>query len=279
MDNKEYSLKKDYKDSRFKFMLTSTGPNKNNVTETNIICERYFFMNDFDPKKIDAFEIKNSIDRIVNLINEDLVSKSRIHLWYYEDTKYLEEEEDAKKSLTEEPYFTFTFFVDNKPFISRQWSAECYQQFIRNNVDLTNRRFRFDSSDSTNMDYVNQILKKMTVNRQYFLYKLTNGREIETFYPLKSKRIYEYSVHNSDVKIYLDRDITSEEPNCSERLKKVVTSLDSMLSLVDTHDIKYLVRSGTVFKQELIPVIINIISDSMNSYSKKNKNSYSCSVI
>lgn len=282
MDNKEYSSKKefkDYKDNRFKFVLTVTSPNKENSLDTNIICERYFSINGFDVNKIDAFEMKKAVDHVVDLINEDLKSKSRLHLWYYEDTKYLDEEEENKRNVKQESFFTFTFFVDNKPFISRQWSAENYQQFIRNSVDLTNKKYRYNNSDSSNMDYINQILKKMSVSKQYFYYKLTNGKEIETCYPLKSKTIYLYSITDSKEKIYLDRNVLEEQAKCSDKLNKVIKTLDNQLKLEETLEIKFLRESGLVYKPDLIPMIINTISDTINTMptnKQSKKNTYSC---
>lgn len=50
-----------------------------------IICQRYFKCRDFNPDSVHSFELKEVLDSLVNMIQEDLVIKSRIYDWYTTD--------------------------------------------------------------------------------------------------------------------------------------------------------------------------------------------------
>lgn len=62
---------------RFRFLLTAN---------EDIICERYFKINYFNYAAFVSNEMKETIEGIVSLIQNDLVSKSRIYEWYTVET-------------------------------------------------------------------------------------------------------------------------------------------------------------------------------------------------
>lgn len=58
---------------RFQFLLS---------INDNIICQRYFRINGFNNDSLESEELKDVMDEIVRLIQDELVSKSRIYMWY-----------------------------------------------------------------------------------------------------------------------------------------------------------------------------------------------------
>ena len=48
----------------------------------NIICQRFFKINGFTYESLESEEFKNVMDEVVGMIQNDLISKSRIYEWY-----------------------------------------------------------------------------------------------------------------------------------------------------------------------------------------------------
>ena len=48
----------------------------------NVICQRYFRINNFDYASVESIELKETMDECVKMIQDDLVSKSRVYMWY-----------------------------------------------------------------------------------------------------------------------------------------------------------------------------------------------------
>ena len=67
---------REYKEERFEFAL---------FVNNNVICKRNFKINNFIDDSMQTLDFKLKIDEIVNLIHDDLVSKSRVFNWYYGD--------------------------------------------------------------------------------------------------------------------------------------------------------------------------------------------------
>ena len=58
---------------RFQFLL---------YVNENVICQRYFRINSFDYSSIESLEMKEVMDDCVKMIQQDLIEKSRVYLWY-----------------------------------------------------------------------------------------------------------------------------------------------------------------------------------------------------
>lgn len=58
---------------RFQFLL---------YVNENVICQRYFRINNFDYQSIESLELKEVMDDCVKMIRQDLVEKSRVYMWY-----------------------------------------------------------------------------------------------------------------------------------------------------------------------------------------------------
>lgn len=70
---KQSNDQRDYKE-RFEFVLTTGG---------NIICQRYFRINSFNPKSLQSYELTSAIRHCASVIDNDLKDKTAIYLERY----------------------------------------------------------------------------------------------------------------------------------------------------------------------------------------------------
>lgn len=83
---KSIESQRDYKE-RFEFVFTTDG---------NIICQRYFKINNFNPTALSSYELTNAIRRCKSIIERDLKDKTQIYLsifapHVFENEKQMEE--------------------------------------------------------------------------------------------------------------------------------------------------------------------------------------------
>ena len=104
---------------RFQFLL---------YVNENVICQRYFRINNFDYQSIESLELKEVMDDCVRMIQKDLVEKSRVYMWYtdkspikmtgfcndedlsYEDVAFLTNGREEEGTLTNGKHIKKTFF-------------------------------------------------------------------------------------------------------------------------------------------------------------------------
>lgn len=120
----------EFKEERFEFAL---------YVNDNLICKRNFKINNYINGSMQSIDFKETIDDIVNDIQRDLQSKSRVYMWYYFDENYKDAE--FTDPLIEPWECTFKFEVtDNKiPVITRIWDGSVYPKSIREKVDIANK--------------------------------------------------------------------------------------------------------------------------------------------
>jgi hypothetical protein len=201
---KKSSEARDYKE-RFEFRLT---------VGDNIICQRYFKINNFNLASLRSFELADTIRSCAMKIHNDLVDKTQVYLSILaprvfnsveEMNEYLSKPEnqcglnigegivvvgsdvdyfwDGKEAspaqfkfddgefyrpLTKEDEveYKFAFYVDEKEACSAVWTG-IYPKYVRNSIDLSNKRGRFDDVD-----------KNYTMSfEQCLMYKLVEGRK------------------------------------------------------------------------------------------------------
>lgn len=173
----DVSNKKEYKAERFQFILS---------VNDNIICQRYFKINWFNPDSLYSKELKEVIDIIVNgfmggehpgfdpgVINGDLVSKSRVYMWYTYDENYVEPE--YTKPLDEQwsTTFKFAFLVDEKEVISRVWDGTVYPKAVRDCVDIVNKKTKFEGLDGK-MNFETSLARRMVIDKPDLSYIIIN---------------------------------------------------------------------------------------------------------
>ena len=188
-------IKKDYSkvDYRFSYVL-SVSDLENDLGEL-IICKRDFDINNFDETSVRSLELKETIDDIVRLIDRDLKSKSRVYTWcnmpisierkkdcgsnfgvYYGKTIESQDMSDEfKTSLPESQLstFKFTFFDRNKAIISKIWSGDSYPATIRNSVDLTNKKYKYENVNIQMLDFPKSVNQRAAADRPDLTYIIT----------------------------------------------------------------------------------------------------------
>lgn len=128
--------KPDWESNRFEFAL---------FINDSPICKRSFSINGYIEQSMQTPEFKNAVDKIVELINEDLKSKSRVYTWYHATFETPDwEPEMFTDSLIDEGELVLNFVIyDNgKEVISRQWDARYYPSYVRKCIDLTNNQVK-----------------------------------------------------------------------------------------------------------------------------------------
>lgn len=131
-----------------------------------LVCKRNFPINGFVEKSMQTSEFKSEVDRIVELIDEDLKSKTRVYTHYHfpqftaiEGDKKVHftapewEPEMMTETLIEEgtSVLKFAVFDDGREVISKTWDARFYPTYVRKNIDLTNRQVKITKGEKTNI--------------------------------------------------------------------------------------------------------------------------------
>lgn len=133
---------KEYKEERFEFAL---------FVNNNLICKRNFKINNFIDGSMQTLDFKLKIDSIVNMIHDDLASKSRIFLWYYGDVEdaYQEPLPELMEDLLQpwESTFKFVVYDNHREVLSKIWDGYCYPKSIREKVDLCNKTVKITTKD------------------------------------------------------------------------------------------------------------------------------------
>ncbi len=170
-----------YKEERFEFTL---------YVNNNIICKRNFKINDFIEHSMESLEFKNRVDDIVNMIDNDLKSKSRVYTWYFFNPMEPDAFEEYAGKLLEPWECTFKFEVSDRKnvVISKIWDGYAYPKFIRDKVDISNKVVKITSREGrvytydkesffkTNEDklsFEHQVLKGMIMDKSDLLIQIT----------------------------------------------------------------------------------------------------------
>ena len=139
---------KSYKEERFEFAL---------FVNNNLVCKRNFKINNFIDHSMESLEFKDVVDEIVNNIDEDLKSKSRVYTWLYGDVSetFQEPLEEFTSPLIEPWECTFKFVItDNKkPVIEKIWDGRGYPKAIRDKVDIANKTVKITNNEGRTFTY------------------------------------------------------------------------------------------------------------------------------
>lgn len=203
-ENQKNNAPRNYKE-RFEFELT--------VGE-NIICQRYFRINNFNPKSLKSYELIEALRKCVTTIDNDLKMKTQAYLEMYAPLVF-ETEEEMRKQLSNPEYYNtltlgegivvkgnkttdyvlgadgeakelgykfddgeltentaemnkvtykFAFKVDGVEVASMIWDGY-YPKFVRDKIDLSNKRGKFEGDDPSRLSF-----------EQYLLYKMVKGK-------------------------------------------------------------------------------------------------------
>lgn len=175
----------------------------------NIICERFFKINYFNNASLNSEELRKGINKIVRMIQNDMVSKSRIYTWYTTPTPvkltgfvegnevtYVEypegmennETADSDKNDDYTVSFKFEFqmahkittnpedgkpiFSDYRDIYSAAWDGTVFPKYVRNNVDLSNSIASFKGCDISTMNFLRALNYRMVIGKQDLIYDI-----------------------------------------------------------------------------------------------------------
>lgn len=111
---------------KFEFVLKING---------NIICQRYFSVESPNEKIVRSMEIYECSKRCVDLIHNDLKSKSEDYLWNNYNP-YDTESDPVRITEDKDDYFTFEIRVDNKTIMSQYFTGKSYPPRVRYSVNI-----------------------------------------------------------------------------------------------------------------------------------------------
>ena len=231
---------RDFKE-RFEFKLT--------VGE-NIICQRYFKINNFNPLSLSSYELTNVMRYLADMVDSDLKDKSQVYLDIMAPMIFHTEEEmnayyanprnhkgirgghgivvkenlehdyawkaffdkdgtvtggtpmpltfkfddgEFGRELTDEDFVEYKLsFIDNgkdmntpKEVCSVVWTG-VYPKYVRNSIDLSNKRGRFENVDVMTLGF-----------EQYLVYKIFNGRQDLVYKIIKEIQVTCSNLDNS----------------------------------------------------------------------------------
>ena len=132
------SYDKNLINKKFEFQLLING---------NIICQRYFNVKDYNPDVTQSYELKDCVDRCVDIITGDnqwkipsdstLKGKTWEYLWSGFNP-YLDEYPpcECKSNYENEDIFTFQIKVNSHTIIERQFTGNEYPPKVRYDVNI-----------------------------------------------------------------------------------------------------------------------------------------------
>ena len=165
MENKEF---KDYREERFEFTI---------YVNDNIICKRNFKIFNFIEGSMNTLEFKETVDKIVNIIDNDLKSKSRVYTWYYFNPNDIIEGDEFDSPLIDPWVCTFKIVIsDNKKdVITKIWDGYAYPKAIREKVDLGNKNVKFLTKEGEVVTYDKETFFSMNKGRLSFENEVLRG--------------------------------------------------------------------------------------------------------
>lgn len=248
----EVKEQKEYREERFEFAL---------YVNDNVICKRNFRINNFIEDSMGSMEFKTAVDNIVDMIDNDLKSKSRVYTWYFFDEKIIDEEFTNPLIKPWECTFKFVVLDNKKEVITKIWDGRAYPKSVREKVDLTNKFVKIIGKDGKVYSYDKE---------SYF--ELNKDRLSHELYVLKSQII-----DKSDVLLAITRkicEICSPKEGGFQTLsdftmsdfydnKEIVTKNDGTTNVKRTKGKKYYFGNNGSYKK--------LVSDWGKAVSEKTK--------
>ena len=135
---------KKFREGRFEFAL---------YVNDNIICKRNFDIENYIERSMLSSEFRHTVGDVVDLIKDDLASKTRVYCWYHNDPE--DPNNALNKPLIPEGECTFKFVVsDGRRVVATQiWDGSVYPKAIRDRVDIANKTVRVLERDGNVYTY------------------------------------------------------------------------------------------------------------------------------
>ena len=180
--SQEKKEKKKFEDGRFEFAL---------FVNDNLVCKRNFNITNYVDSCMHSEEFKDVVDKIVEMIDDDLKSKSRVYTWYHFNPEHPEDDQELIDPVLApgESNFRFVVFDNRRKVIEKWWDGYGYPKAIRDRVDITNKVVKFVTKDGKVYVFDKEkyftenegrlstdlyILKSMIMDKEDLLVKITN---------------------------------------------------------------------------------------------------------
>jgi hypothetical protein len=123
--------KKNYENLPFEFYLRINGNERP-------IVGRNFNVRGYNPKSLRSLEIKNCIDEVVGMIEDQFRAKAEDYLYRYYNpfTKQTPEDIEVKDLFADEDVFSFEIKVHGNVVAQKQFSGNWYPPKVRYDVDI-----------------------------------------------------------------------------------------------------------------------------------------------
>jgi hypothetical protein len=123
--------KKNYENLPFEFYLRINGNERP-------IVGRNFNVRGYNPKSLRSLEIKNCIDEVVGMIEDQFREKAEDYLYRYYNpfTKQNPEDIEVKDLFADEDVFSFEIKVHGNVVAQKQFSGNWYPPKVRYDVDI-----------------------------------------------------------------------------------------------------------------------------------------------
>lgn len=167
--NQEKKVPTDYKEP-YEFRL---------LMGDNIICQRYFKINNFNKLSLNSLELTNTIRSCAEMINEDLKSKTRTYTWYMSPLIFKNEDE-MKTWFNSSKFYPSDSKKNKNEFIKNSDTVRMYENIVLR-----------DSEDEYTWDGENLIKCEKKINDGTFTNVLTE-RDFVT---------YEFAFYVNDRKV------------------------------------------------------------------------------
>ena len=104
----------------------------------NIICQRYFSVNNFNPSSIRSVDIHELNYEVVDMIKATLKEKAKDYLWKYYNPYIPQKPEDVpnRNVFEKEDFFDFEIRIDNRTISKTRFSANFYPPKVKYSVDI-----------------------------------------------------------------------------------------------------------------------------------------------
>jgi len=131
------TVNKKIEEQRFEFLL---------YINKHIVCQRYFSIKDYNEEVVNSLDLKELMDKIVGMNNDDfglmgiipnhLKKKSKEYLWKFYNPYSQTKEEEYKNIHEKEDIFDFEIRVDKTPIAQSTFSGNYFPPQVRYQVDI-----------------------------------------------------------------------------------------------------------------------------------------------
>lgn len=159
------------------------------ILNENTVCGKTIGIRSINRESTNSLEFLTTCRSCVQLIKDDLASKSRIASAVYDGRLYEggagvfdTPDEKFNETIKEgECIFRFVVYKGNKLVFAEEWDGCVYPEIVRKHIDIVNDVTKFDDEDG-NLSFKSWLYREMSVGKPNLVNEITN-RLIEVSRP------------------------------------------------------------------------------------------------